>query len=180
MNQFKAGDKVITTQEGGWYEPGETYTLTEQYRDKGWFTKEQGGGLFLSAGKIQLLPPKHLLTNGRRVLLRNGKMWTVIDNALVNFVGKSKAWSSANIQDRYNDDLTHFNSCYSSNFDIMEVFEKPKAVVAYFDYDTETPSLWKREEKSEAEKQLEEIQASINKLTEQAIELGKQIKQEQL
>lgn len=26
MNKFKSGDKVITTHQGGWYEPGETLT----------------------------------------------------------------------------------------------------------------------------------------------------------
>ena len=177
MNQFKAGDKVITTQQGSWYEPGETYTLTKQYQDKGWIT-EKKDGYFLNAGKFRLLTPKEMLKNGMRVKCRNGSMWTYIDGYFVHTSANVPRLDWLNEVKMWADDLSHFDDGKTA-WDVMEISKAP-SIERYFDYSHVTPVIWKREEKTEAEKQLEEIQASINKLTEQAIELGKQIKQEKL
>ena len=61
MNKFKSGDKVITTHQGGWYEPGETLTLTVPYSGwrggvNGWFvTKYPDNSRFVHESDIKLL-----------------------------------------------------------------------------------------------------------------------------
>ena len=181
MTQFKAGDKVITTLTGAhydWYDEGETYTLTEQYQDKGWYTLEGGKGFFLRAGAFKLFTPKEMLKNGMRVKCRNGSMWTYIDGYFTQIGEVAPCLSRLTEVKEWEDDLSYFD-VFASEWDVMEISEAP-AVYAYFDYSGVTPVIWKREEKSEAEKQLEEIQVTIQFLTEQAIELGKRIKQEKL
>ena len=178
MNQFKAGDKVITTQQGGWYEPGEIYTLTEQYQDKGWFVEEKDGGYFLNVGKFRLFTPKEILKNGMRVKCRNRSMWTYIDGYFTQIGEGTPRLSYLNTIESWADDLSPFND-KQSEWVVVEISKAPHISI-YFDYTKVTPVIWKREEKSEVEKQLEEIQATIESLTKQVIELEEQIEQEKL
>ena len=50
MSNFFIGDKVITTKQGVWYEPGEVFTLKERYISEwstGWFVKEKDDSHFV-------------------------------------------------------------------------------------------------------------------------------------
>lgn len=78
MSKFKSGDRVITTHQGGWYEPGETLTLTNPYPGwrgiAGWFvTKYPDNSRFVHESAIKLLEEnmetnvKAMLKNGDRV-----------------------------------------------------------------------------------------------------------------
>lgn len=53
MSEFKAGDKVVATATGSWYEVGDVLTLTKPYKDIGWYTVEKGGGYFVDIAKIE-------------------------------------------------------------------------------------------------------------------------------
>ena len=50
MTKFNIGDKVITTKQGGWYDPGEVFTLKERYIGEwhtGWFVEETDDSRFV-------------------------------------------------------------------------------------------------------------------------------------
>lgn len=178
MREFKIGDKVIATKQGGWYEIGEVFTLTKPYKDYGWHTEEKGEGHFIHSANMELYKPspKSMLQNGRRVKYRNGQMFTVMDGVLITPANSSLQLCWTDIE-HPTDDLAYKNN---SEWDIMEIFEKPKMVVEYFEYHVPTKTLWKREEQTESEKQLKILQEQIQTLTEQAIKLGEQIKLEKL
>ena len=99
---------------------------------------------------------KDLLTNGRRVKLRNGAMYTVVDGALIRPVDtKLKlAWVSINDLGK---DLIVVNP-KDPEWDVMEVYEKPGLVVEYFEYYVPTEVIWQRKEKTAKQLQLEALQ----------------------
>lgn len=181
MNQFKVGDKVLVTKSNMVFEVGEKHILKRfeflSSGEKAWFMEGCPDNFYVSEFDLRLQTPKEMLKNGMRVKCRNGIVWTYIDGYFIqiNRITASLRWHGD--VKMWEDNLSHFDG--KTEWDVMEISEAPP-VYAYFDYSHTTSVIWKREEKTEAEKQLEEIQASINKLTEQAIELGKQIKQEKL
>lgn len=144
----------------------------------GWNTLEKGAGFFLSTENIRSITPKEMSKNGMRVMCRNNSMWTYIDGHFTCIGELTPRLSWLSEFEKWTDDLSRFNNVHS-DWDVMEIGEAPP-IYYYFDYSRATPVIWEREEKSKAEKQLEEIQANIQSLTEQAIELGKQIEQEKL
>lgn len=182
MNQFKSGDCVVVTKSNMVFEAGEKHILKRfellSSGRKAWFMEGCPDNFYVQEIDLRLQTPKEMLKNGMRVKCRNGSVWTYIDGYFTQisqtppfqqWLSEIKLWE---------DDLSHFDDG-RPEWDVMEISEAPH-VYYYFAYSHVTPVIWKREEKTEAEKQLEEIQASIHKLTEQAIELGKQIKQEKL
>lgn len=107
---------------------------------------------------------KSLLQNGVRIKCRNEKMFTVIDGYFVKpdddylaHLTPISAWS---------DDLLNPNG--TRDYDIVEIYDKPD-VWRYFEYSIETPLLWKREEKSSTQMELEELE-------QQATDLANRIK----
>ncbi len=182
MSKFKAGDKVITTQRGGWYDAGEVFTLSSRYVDDrtktvGWLVKEKDTSLFVHENRIKLASPKPMLKNGMRVKCRNGSMWTYLDGV---FVAVTSDFSDYNYLDHmmpvnsssWTDDLIND---FGERFDVMEIFDAPAMVCLYFKYDEETPSVWKRVEKSEAELRLEQMQAKAAELQNEMAKLQKDI-----
>lgn len=178
MSKFKAGDKVITTQCGGWYDAGEVYTLSSRYVDDqtktvGWFVKEKDTPLFVHENRIKLASLKSMLKNGMRVKCRNDGMWTYLDGVFaklkpehkhgMDWVGEISKW----------DDNLNANNL--SDYDVMEITAAPKYVVEYFEYHRPTPTLWKRVEKSEAELRLEQMQAKAAELQNEMAKLQKDI-----
>ena len=158
MSNFFIGDKVITTKQGVWYEPGEVFTLKERYISEwstGWFVKEKDDSHFVHEEDIELYP-KSLLTNGRRVKLRNGNMYTVVDGALIRPADTELKLSWVSINGLGKDLLAVKPK--DPNLDVMEVYEKPKLVVEYFEYYAPTEVIWQREEKTAKQLQLEELQ----------------------
>lgn len=182
-SKFKSGDVVVVTKQGGWYEPEETYTLTEPYFGAynsgfmGWLVKERpNNDVFIREGSIKLKPIKDSLVNGMRVKLRNESMWTVVDGTFLrlrpefkhgmDWCGRVKDW---------NDNL----EAESTKSDVMEIYSAPKMVVEYFEYHVPTELIWKRSEKSEAEIRLEAMQKQMQELQENMDKLQQEIKNEQ-
>lgn len=182
MPKFKAGDKVITTQCGDWYDAGEVYTLSSRYVDDqtktvGWFVKEINTPLFVHENQIKLASLKSMLKNGMRVKCRNGYMWTYLDGVFVTVTSDFS-------DDNYLEHMQPVNSCiwsddlindFGERFDVMEIFDAPSSVFLYFAYNEETQSIWKRVEKSEAELRLEQMQAKAAELQNEMTKLQKDI-----
>ncbi len=184
MSKFKAGDKVITTQCGGWYDAGEVYTLSSRYVDDqtktvGWFVKEKDTSLFVHENRIKLASPKSMLKNGMRVKCRNKQMYTLIDGTFVSLIGVNESWKGMNhltpVNSKY-DPWTNDLKCASNlDFDIVEISEAAEEVYKYFDYSFTTQVIWKRVEKSEAELRLEQMQAKAAELQNEMAKLQKDI-----
>lgn len=181
MNKFKSGDKVITTHQGGWYEPGETFTLTNPYLGWrggiiGWFvTKYPDNSRFVHKSDIKLLEEnmetnvKAMLKNGDRVVMRNGEDFVVIDD---NLVMVDKNWWQG-LENFHNKGL-HYSVSYC---DIVKVL-RPTHIGHTLLKDT--PSnlfdiIYEEKKETEVEKQLKELQKQIQTLTEQAVKLGEEI-----
>ena len=181
MSKFKSGDRVITTQQGGWYESGETLTLTDPYHGpygdmNGWFvTKYPDNSRFVHESDIKLLEEnmetnvKAMLKNGDRVVMRDGEDFVVIDDTLITVDKLSWDWLQS-----YHTNGLH-NS--ASDCDIVKVL-RPKT----FNYtlSKDTPSnkfhiIYEEKVETEAEKQLKELQKQIQTLTKQADKLGEEI-----
>lgn len=108
---------------------------------------------------------KSLLQNGVRVKCRNNRMYTVIDGHFVRQEQDSDILAHLTPINEWEDNL-----CNPSSYmhDIVEIYDKPD-VLRYFEYSFETPLLWKREEKSAAQIELENLE-------QQAIDLAVRIK----
>jgi len=98
---------------------------------------------------------KDMLTNGRRVKLRNDTMFTVLDGALIDFKADDCNSQSNNFQGSYKENLTHLRN---TDFDIVSIYERPPCVASYFNYCYTTDMLWQREEKTAKQLQLEALQ----------------------
>ena len=181
MNKSKSGDRVITTHQGGWYEPGETLTLTDLYSGwrggiNGWFvTKYPDNSRFVHEANIKLLEEnmetnvKAMLKNGDRVVMRNGEDFVVIDDNLV--MVDEPRWEGL-----YN---YHTNGLHKSvnKCDIVKVL-RPKTFNYTLSKDTPTYKfdiIYEEKVETEAEKQLKELQKQIQTLTKQADKLGEEI-----
>ena len=180
LDNFKSGDKVITTAWGVWYETGEVFTLTKPYKDYGWYTLEKGEGFFVHAVKIKHYnqPPKDMLQNGMRIKCRNGLMYTYIDGYFTNISVSGVGLTYLSEVESWSDDLRFYkNTGLESEWDVMEIYAKVN-IYDYFNNKIKGRVIWEREEKSESEKELEILQQQIESLTQQAIKLGEQIKME--
>ena len=181
MSKFKSGDKVITTRKCGWYDPGETLTLTNPYSGwrggiNGWFvTKYPDNSRFVHESDIKLLEEnmetnvKAMLKNGDRVIMRDGEDFVVIDDMII-MVDKP-GWEG--LQNYHTNGL--HNSV--SDCDIVKVL-RPKTV--NYTLLKDTPSnkfdiIYEEKVETEAEKQLKELQKQIQTLTKQADKLGEEI-----
>jgi hypothetical protein len=96
-----------------------------------------------------------MLTNGRRVKLRNDTMFTVLDGALIDFKADDCNSQSNNFQGSYKENLTHLRN---TDFDIVSIYERPLRLASYFNYCYTTNMLWQREEKTAKQLQLEALQ----------------------
>ena len=183
MTQFKAGDKVVVTKSNLVFAAGETHVLKRfaflPSGEKAWFMEDRPDMFYVSESGLRSQTLKETLKNGMRVKCRNGSMWTYIDGYFTQIGEYAPTLSYINPIENWADDLHNRKDCRDSVWDVMEISKSPD-IVYYFNYAVDTPVIWKREEKSEAEKQLEEIQATIKSLTKQAIELAETIKQEKL
>lgn len=143
---------------------------------------DDGQDYIIAEDGLELAAPSvhSLLTNGNRVRLRNGKMFTIIDDALVSLDdnwGLVLKHQSATVSQSYNE---VGNNWFRKEFDIVQIYARPASVASYFNYDAITDTIWTREEKTESEKQLKVVQDQIQTLTEQAIKLWAQVKLEKL
>lgn len=160
MNNFKSGDKVITTQQGGRYEVGEVFTLTKPYKDYGWYTEEQGEGAFIHLENMELYKPspKLMLQNGMRVKLRNGYIYTYIDGYFTNISPAGNGLVYLSEVDSWADDLQYYRGVdVESEWDVMEIFAKVN-IYDYFNNKIKGRVIWKREEKSHEQIELESLQ----------------------
>lgn len=159
MNNFKSGDKVITTEHCGWYEVGEVFTLTKPYKDCGWYTLEKGEGYFVDATKIERYNQslKDMLQNGVRVKLRNGLMYTYIDGYFANINTTKDGLSYLSEVESWTNDLHYHKYVAESEWDVMEIFAKVN-IYDYFNNEIKGRSIWKREEKTPEQIELEALQ----------------------
>ena len=165
MSKFKAGEKVITTKQGGWYGVGEVFTLTKPYFGEniaGWHTEEQGEGFFIHVENMKLLKlsPKDMLKNGMRVKLRNGLLYTYIDGYFTNIKTKKGGLYYLSKVDEWGDNLSYFTNGEECIWDVIEIFAATE-IYDYFNYEIATESLWKRVEETESKKQLKILQEQI-------------------
>ena len=101
---------------------------------------------------------KSMLTNGRRVKLRNNIMYTYIDGYFTNIspVGNGLVYLSEVAT--WADDLHYYRGVdVESEWDVVEIFTAPN-IYDYFNYKIKTRSLWTRKEKSAKQLQLEALQ----------------------
>lgn len=171
LDNFKSGDKVIITKKTGWYEVGETYTLTKPFyspHGDGWRTLEKGSEYFIHIENMKpyFTSPKSMLQNGMRVKLRNGCMYTYIDGYFTNIspVGNGLVYLSE--VDSWADDLQYYRGVdVESEWDVIEIFAAPN-IYDYFKYKIKTRSLWVREEKSAKQLQLEALQKQAQEVAD--------------
>jgi hypothetical protein len=174
MSKFNIGDKVITTKQGIWYDVGEVFTLTKPYHDtynnqlKGFHTEEKGGRFFISLENMTLckLSLKSMLQNGMRVKLRNNLMYTYIDGYFtdikitkdgLNYLSEVESWA---------DDLRYYRGVdVESEWDVMEIFAKVN-IYDYFNNNVKGRVIWKREEKSAKQLQLEALQKQAQEVAD--------------
>ena len=181
MSKFKSGDRVITTHQWSWYEPGETLTLTSPYSGwrgciAGWFvTKYPDNSRFVHESDIKLLEEnmetnvKAMLKNGDRVVMRDGEDFVVIDDTFIRV--DKEAWEELG---NYHNNGLHdsVNRC-----DIVKVL-RPTYVGNTLLKDTPSNKfhiIYEEKVETEAEKQLKELQKQIQTLTKQADKLGEEI-----
>lgn len=181
MSKFKSGDRVITTHQGGWYEPGETLTLTDLYSGwrggvNGWFvTKYPDNSRFVHESDIKLLGEnmetnvKAMLKNGDRVVMRDGDDFVVLDDMLITV--DEGTWEELS---NYHNNGLHdsLSAC-----DIVKVL-RPTHVGHTLLKDTPSNKfhiIYEEKVETEAEKQLKELQKQIQTLTKQADKLGEEI-----
>ena len=101
---------------------------------------------------------KDMLTNGRRVKLRNDIMYTYIDGYFTNIspVGNGLVYLSEVAT--WADDLHYYRGVdVESEWDVVEIFAAPN-IYDYFNYKIKARSLWTRKEKSAKQLQLEALQ----------------------
>ena len=181
MSKFKSGDKVITTHQGGWYESGETLTITSPFYGTygdiyGWFvTKYPDNSRFVHEANIKLLEEnmetnvKAMLKNGDRVVMRDGEDFVVIDD---NLVTVDKNWWQG--LEGYHNNGLHYSL---SDCDIVKVL-RPTHIGHTLLKDTPSNNfhiIYEEKVETEAEKQLKELQKQIQTLTKQADKLGEEI-----
>lgn len=181
MPKFKAGDKVrvVSVQSKGlWYADkiGKEFTVGSYTGGEFYLVEEAGPGIW--AKDLELVTtPKSMLKNGMRVKCRNGEMFTFIDDTFVaitsnfedhNYLEYLLPVSSSSWTD-------NLENTYGQRFDVMEIFDTPTDVYLYFKYGKETPSVWKRVEKSVAELRLEQMQTKAAELQEEMAKLQKDI-----
>lgn len=183
MPKFKTGDKVkvASAKAYQWYSDkiGQEFIVKEFVNSTfgNYCTIEESQGGFYEQDLVAVITPKTMLKNGMRVKCRNGGMYTYLDGV---FVAVTSDFSDDNYLEHmmpvnsssWTDDLTND---FGERFDVMEIFDSPASVFLYFAYNEETPSVWKRVEKSEAELRLEQMQAKAAELQEEMAKLQKDI-----
>ena len=107
---------------------------------------------------------KNILKNGVRVKCRNGEMSTLIDGVFVCPSPESctgMGWLCTV------DDFLEDQDIVGDEWDIVEIYDRPDSVIYYFAYDYRpTKLLWKREEKSPQQSELEKLQEQVQNLAD--------------
>jgi len=109
---------------------------------------------------------KDMLTNGRRVKLRNGEMYTVIDRFLVKplYSPITEELVGMAIDNVLSENLTHK---YGSEYDVVSIYERyNNNVNLYFCHNLITDLIWQREEKSAKQLQLEALQKQAQEVAD--------------
>jgi len=109
---------------------------------------------------------KDMLTNGRRVKLRNNIMYTYIDGYFTNIspVGNGLVYLSEVAT--WADDLHYYRGVdVESEWDVVEIFAAPN-IYDYFNYKIKARSLWTRKEKSAKQLQLEALQKQAQEVAD--------------
>ena len=167
MNKFKIGDKVVVVSrfKDSWY--GEEhfnriFTIKEIHKTYCTFEElDEYGGFVLEHIKYAAQAPKSMLQNGMRVKLRNNIMYTYIDGYFTNtnpvgygleYLSEVAIWS---------DDLHYVES----EWDVMEIFAKVN-IYNYFNNNVKGRVIWKREEKSAKQLQLEALQKQAQEVAD--------------
>jgi hypothetical protein len=100
------------------------------------------------------------LKTGMFVKQRNGDFKIILGKATFSYDYFMELLS-------YSDGLTHSNN--QKEFDIMSVYKKSSNVpLSYYLKGQDLTLIWERTEQTEAQKEMEELQAQITKLQEQA------------
>lgn len=174
MSKFKTGDKVkiiSCAKDFYWYADkiGEIYTIQNYSPDtrcyimveKALATREEDLALVNDQSTDDL---KNILKNGARVKCRNGEMFTLIDGVFVCPSPKSctgMGWLCTV------DDFLEDQDIVGDEWDIVEIYDKPSHSYNYFAYDYHpTKLLWKREEKSPQQLELEKLQEQVRNLSD--------------
>jgi hypothetical protein len=121
---------------------------------------ENGDEYIIEDKGLELISPslKSMLTNGRRVKLRNGEMYTVIDRFLVKplYSPVTEELVGMAIDNVLSENLTHK---YGSEYDVVSIYERyNNNVNLYFCHNLMTDLIWQRKEKTAKQLQLEALQ----------------------
>lgn len=180
MTNFKVGDKLRCIREFQWRE----YSINLEYDSVNTVKNLASNGdvsfdgiNYWGSNRFELVKEnkqmkKSDLKSGMKVITRSGEQYIV-------FVG-----ATSNYTQHHNDDIWFVNPIkevcswfsgasmaedmtYGSHWDIMEVLVPGHPYDVFYHTDGFT-SVWKREEKSEAQIQLEKLQEQIAQLTKEA------------
>lgn len=109
---------------------------------------------------------KNMLQNGMRVKLRNGCMYTYIDGYFTNISPAGNGLVYLSEVDSWADDLQYYRGVdVESEWDVMEIFAKVN-IYDYFNNKIKGRVIWKREEKSAKQLQLEALQKQAQEVAD--------------
>ena len=122
---------------------------------------ENGDEYIIEDKGLELISPslKSMLTNGRRVKLRNGRVFVMLEGVPVAMTRNGNVLDHIYAIKYWDNGLTHPKTCSDhADWDVMEIYEAPKEIWYYFKDSEPTALLWQREEKTAKQLQLEELQ----------------------
>jgi hypothetical protein len=175
-NNFNVGDKVRVVKATGsdfWYKNliGQEFIVNELTSfELGKGVMVEGHMTGMMCEDLELVKsPKSLLKDGMRVKFRNGETGMFLNNVFV----AHGSWISS-VQDR-NDQLD--SAGWYDDYDVVAIYNLPKDERQYLSLEHRGSLVWGREAKplapvkTEAQKKLEELEATIAAAQKQAAEL---------